>query len=99
MATIRETHTWSKTNPAPGERVRVITDGTAGHGSWHAESEGTYQGVRPSEWTGEPMHMFTDGVINGVPQAIFGFPVAEVRRYDGHDAPAGAGDDVEAYRG
>lgn len=37
-------------------------------------SSGTYQGVRPSEHTGKPVHVFTDGEINGIPQGIHAFP-------------------------
>jgi hypothetical protein len=39
-------------------------------------SAGIYVGTKPSEWDGELCCYFKDGHINGVPQSLFGFPIA-----------------------
>lgn len=61
--------------PVVGERVTYRTVGPwfTGTGS------GIYDGVRPSQHSGEPCHYFRDGEINGTPQTLHGFPVAQVR--------------------
>lgn len=41
-------------------------------------SGGVYQGIRRSDWTGEPVHFFKDGYIGVTPQTSFAIPVAVV---------------------
>lgn len=38
---------------------------------------GVYEGVKPSEWDGEPVHFFRDGDIGGVAQGCHASPVAK----------------------
>lgn len=67
--------------PVVGERVSGTSEGPdVGISHWR----GVYQGVRPSEWDGEPVHVFTDGDINGTPQTCFTLPVD---RFDEGDEP------------
>lgn len=61
-------------SPVVGERVAVVTRLNDGRES---RSSGIYRGVRASDWTGEPVHFFEDGEINGVPQRCFATPVAQ----------------------
>ena len=60
------------TQPVVGERVTGYGKGPG----YRSTFSGVYVGIKPSEWDGEMMHMFTDGDINGIKQANFGFPVA-----------------------
>lgn len=39
---------------------------------------GVYVGIEASDHTGEPMHVFRDGEMNGIPQGTFAFPVNQV---------------------
>ena len=57
---------------------------------------GVYQGVRASEWDGEPVHFFTDGIIGTTPQGCFAFPVAStVTRCPGCDQDIAVTDTTE----
>ena len=61
--------------PITGTTVNRRKNGTERvRGTWR----GVYVGVEPSAWDGEPMHVFRDGDINGVPQGSFAFPVERV---------------------
>ena len=51
-------------------RGRNVTYGT--------EWGGTYRGIRPSEWTDEPVHFIEDGYIGDTPQTCFTILVAAV---------------------
>jgi hypothetical protein len=81
--------------PVVGQLVTGHSDGPGYHSTW----SGIYEGVRPSEWDGQPYHYFRDGEINGTPQSHFGHPVDR----DAFDVAAAAEviyaeivDDVEA---
>ena len=57
-----------------GSYVTVITE------KFGATVEGTYEGVRPSEWDGASYHYFRGGSINGTNQGengLHGFPVTD----------------------
>lgn len=57
--------------PVVGQLVSGHSDGPGYHSTW----SGIYEGVRPSDWDGQPYHYFRDGEINGVKQSHFGHPV------------------------
>lgn len=57
--------------PVAGQLVTGHSDGPGYHSTW----SGIYEGVRPSDWDGQPYHYFRDGEINGVKQSHFGHPV------------------------
>jgi len=40
---------------------------------------GIYRGIRPSEWTGEPVHFIENGFIGDTPQTCFTILVAAVQ--------------------
>lgn len=40
---------------------------------------GYYRGIRPSEWTGEPVHFIENGFIGDTPQTCFTILVAAVK--------------------
>jgi len=63
----------------PGGRVAGVSVGTTkkGRTKFRTAWEGRYVGIRPSEWTGEPMHVFEDGTIGSTPQGTFAFPVSQ----------------------
>lgn len=61
----------SNTAPAFGERVTGVSEGPGYRTEW----EGVYEGVKPSEHDGEPVHFFRDGHIGGTPQGCFALPV------------------------
>lgn len=78
----------------------VSEETTASGRSYSTEWSGVYEGVRPSEWTGEPVHSFRAGAIGETPQQRFAIPVsqfeeagtrglapAEVREQDHRDHP------------
>lgn len=78
MARLISTRTFT-TPPVVGQRVEGTTVGMKnGKVDYRATWDGIYQGVRPSEHTGEPIHFLTDGHINGLYQATQGFPVNTV---------------------
>lgn len=52
-------------------------EGASTSGSHRATWAGTYDGERPSQHDGIPYRYFRNGHINGHPQVIFGFPVAQ----------------------
>jgi hypothetical protein len=68
--TANHTNTFDS-EPVVGQRVTGHSDGPGYHSTW----SGIYEGVRPSEWDGQPYHYLRDGEINGAPQATFGHPV------------------------
>jgi len=46
---------------------------------------GQYLGIKPSDWTGEPMHFFANLQMEGAPtQSLFGTPVQEDRLTAGY---------------
>ena len=57
--------------PVVGQLVSGHSDGPGYHSTW----SGIYEGIRPSQWDGQPYHYFRNGEINGVPQSTFGLPV------------------------
>ena len=63
--------------PVVGETVSGISEGIVNGRAYKGAWTGVYQGIRPSEWTGEPVHFFTDGIINVTPQGCFAIPVAQ----------------------
>ncbi len=62
-----------------GAIVTGVSRGTASNGRRMYETtwSGTYMGVQTSEWTGSPVHVFTDGIIGETPQKIFATPVSQ----------------------
>lgn len=68
-------HTWLLTEGTltPGTRCMGVATGPDYSTPW----DGYYVGEEASEHDGEPMHMFRDGHINGIPQAHMGKPVAQ----------------------
>ena len=42
---------------------------------WNSISAGIYMGIRASQHTGEAVHFFKNGHINGCAQSCFAFPV------------------------
>lgn len=40
----------------------------------YAGGEGVFDGIRPSEWTGDPSVYFVEGRIGDIEQGLFGFP-------------------------
>lgn len=70
---MKMTHTFEK-------NIGQHVTGTSAWGKKTGTFAGTYHGVRSSEWDGEPVHFFTDGHINGVPQTTFAFPVEGVSK-------------------
>ncbi len=60
------------TEPVVGEYV----EGEAWGPGYRTRFGGIYEGVRASEWTGEPMHFLRDGFIGRTPQkGLHGIPV------------------------
>lgn len=56
--------------PVVGERAFGRSAGPGYTSTW----SGIYDGVRASEWTGQPHHWLRDGEINGIAQRVFTFP-------------------------
>lgn len=54
-----------------GTRVRYTSTGP----DWSTDAEGVYGGVVTSEWDGQPMYAFADGIIGSTPQTVFQTPV------------------------
>ena len=48
---------------------------------WNSVCAGIYVGIRKSEWTGEQVHFFEDGHINGIKQDCFTFPVDQTEEH------------------
>ena len=69
--TVKVTHQFDHP-PVPGQRV-TGTSFIEGRTRPPGTFSGTYMGVRPSEWTGEPVHFLINGDINGVKQDAFAF--------------------------
>lgn len=66
------------TTPVIGQPVTGTTTITHPSGAERVTTwAGTYDGLRPSEWDGEPMHFLRDGVLGVTPQGIFGIPAAQ----------------------
>jgi len=67
----KHTSTFS-TDPIVGQIVSGFSDGPWYHSTW----SGLYDGVRVSEHSGELVHFFHDGEINGIKQhGCFATPV------------------------
>lgn len=61
-----------------GQRVKMRCVGTLENGgTYSSTSSGIYLGIACDDETQEPMHLFGDGEINGIPQAEHGFPARE----------------------
>lgn len=61
-----------------GQRVNLRSDGvTVSGSSYSALLSGLYLGVVRSDHTNEPMHLFVDGEVNGIPQTSHGFPALD----------------------
>lgn len=69
----RATHCEFLTPPVVGDFVGGVSEGPG----WRTVWSGVYQGVRPSEHTGEPVHLFADGTIGLIPQRTFALPVEQ----------------------
>ncbi len=86
-------HTSRFTSPVvTGSVVRGISEGPSGRGSYTTDWSGIYEGIRLSEWTGEPVHFFRDGIIGETPQHCFTIPVSHFQSALfawGHGACAG----------
>jgi len=71
-------HTSKFTSPAVvGSVVTGMSEGTTRRRPYSTGWSGIYEGVRPSDWTGEPVHFFRDGIIGETPQRCFAFPVSQ----------------------
>lgn len=68
--------------PVIGKAASGVSRGTThgGRRTYETRWSGVYEGVRPSEWTGEPVHCFGAGIIGETPQGCFAIPVAQVIR-------------------
>jgi hypothetical protein len=55
----------------------AVTGYSTGPG-YRTAFSGVYEGVQVSEWDGEPVHFFRDGIIGDTAQGVFTFPVAQV---------------------
>jgi hypothetical protein len=74
------THTSRFTSPVvEGRVVSGISEGTieSGHLKYRTEWSGIYEGIRPAESNGEPMHCFRDGVSGHTLAAAFAIPVSQ----------------------
>jgi hypothetical protein len=67
--------------PVVGAVVTGVSEGTAGlrRRPYSTAWSGIYEGVRPSDHTGEPVHFFSDGIIGVTPQRCFAFPVSQFK--------------------
>jgi hypothetical protein len=60
--------------PVIGQVASGVSTGPGFETRW----EGIYEGVRPSEHDGQPMHFFRDGKLGDTPQTLFALPVEDV---------------------
>jgi hypothetical protein len=54
----------------------VVTGVSKGH-SYLTEWSGIYDGIKTSEWTGEPVHSFREGYLGVTYQEVFQIPVSQ----------------------
>lgn len=81
MSTSRHQHTSEfDAFPVVGQRASGISRGTVGRRRYETRWSGIYEGVQASEWTGEPVHAFRDGIIGDTPQGHFAVPLANFAR-------------------
>jgi hypothetical protein len=61
-----------------GAQVTGVSSGTNEDGQpYRTVWSGKYEGIHESEWTGEPVHYFTGGIIGSTPQGCFAIPVSQ----------------------